>query len=353
MTLRAATKTLVYRSGLLPAWHRWHARFTLTVAMFHRVLPRGGSRWDQADPECTISDQVFVECLEFYRRHYTVVSLDQVLSARLGRRRLPRRALLITFDDGWLDNLEVALPLLQRAGLPAVVFAATEPVADPAPSWWQDSLVRSLWQKRASPEQLWQLAAGTACIPAAGPPIDLHRLLVRFAALDPEARRQILARFKRGDDEGQRVMLTPSQLTELTAAGVAIGSHGAAHLPLLLLADPAADLRQSRRALARWLPAGHAGLSCVAFPHGRYDGATLAAARNCGFALMFTTDACVNDSPAGRPASDVLGRIEITQAAITGADGRLQPERLAVHMFARPIERLDEPTARVRPACMR
>ena len=340
MTLKAAIKTLTYESGLLPAWHHWRARSTLTVAMFHRVLPRGGSRWEQAEPEYTISDRVFVECLEFFRRHYTVVGLEDVLAARQGLRPLPPRALLVTFDDGWLDNLEVALPPLRRAGLPAVVFAATEPLADPAPSWWQDTLVRCLRQKRTSHEELWRLASGTVRPPETAPPNDLHRLLVRFAALDPGTRRELLARFVRGDEENRRVMLAPSQLTELTQAGVAIGCHGATHLPLALLADPAADLRHSRHALAAWLPAGHTGLNAVAFPHGSYDGTTLTAARGCGFALMFTTDPCINDSPAGRPASDVLGRIGITEPAITGADGRLQPEKLAVRLFARPIERL-------------
>src|SRR2546427_534601 len=84
MTLKTAIKTLIYRSGLLPAWHHWRARLTLTVAMFHRVLPRGGSRWEQAEPEYTISERVFVECLEFFRRHYTVVRLDDVLAAPQG-----------------------------------------------------------------------------------------------------------------------------------------------------------------------------------------------------------------------------------------------------------------------------
>lgn len=337
MALKPAIKTFSYESGLLPAWHRWRARSTLTVAMFHRVLPRGGSRWEQAEPAWTVSERLFVESLEFFRRHYAVVSLDDVLAARQGRRPLPPRALLITFDDGWLDNLEVALPALQRAGLPAVVFAATEPLADPAPSWWQDTLVRCLWQKRARHEELWRLASGTARSAEAASPNLLHQLLMLFAALDPETRRGLLARFIHGDDENQRVMLVPSQLTELTAAGIAIGCHGATHLPLSLLADPAGDLKQSRRTLAGWLPTEHAGLNCVAFPHGRYDAATLTAARSCGFALMFTTRPCINDSPAGCPASDVLGRIAITEPEITGSDGRLHPGKLAMHLFARPI----------------
>jgi peptidoglycan/xylan/chitin deacetylase (PgdA/CDA1 family) len=334
---KPAIKALSYESGLLPAWHRWRARSTLTVAMFHRVLPRADSRWEQAEPAWTVSDRLFVECLEFFRRHYTVVSLDEVLAARQGLHPLPPRALLITFDDGWLDNLEVALQPLQQAGLPAVVFAATEPLADPMPSWWQDTLVRCLWQKRASHEELWRLAGGTVRAEEAAPPNALHRLLMQFAALGAERRRELLARFIRGDDENQRVMLVPSQLTELTAAGVTIGCHGTTHLPLPLLADPAADLKQSRQTLAGWLPAGHAGLNSVAFPHGRYDSATLTAARNRGFALMFTTRPCINDSPAGCPASDVLGRIAITEPEITGSDGRLHPGKLAMHLFARPI----------------
>lgn len=342
MTFKATVKKLCYRSGLLAAWHQWHARSTLTVAMFHRVLPRGDSRWGKAEPQYTVSERLFVECLEFFRRHYSVVSLDDVLAARRGLRALPPRALLITFDDGWLDNLEVAVPPLQRAGLSAVVFAATEPLADPAPSWWQDTLVRCLWQKRVSHAELWRLAEGTDRLPEAARHDDLHRLLMRFADLDPETRRELLARFTGGDDESQRVMLAPSQLTELTAAGVAIGSHGAAHLPLSLLPDPAADMKRSRNALAEWLPAGHAGLDSVSFPHGRYDANTLAAARKCGFTLMFTTDPCLNDAPAGRPASDVLGRIGITEPAITAPDGHLQPEKLAMLLFARPIVRLDQ-----------
>jgi hypothetical protein len=56
---------------------------------------------------------------------------------------------------------------------------------------------------------------------------------------------------------------------------------------------------------------------------------------------MFTTHPCINDAPAGRPASDVLGRIAITEPAITGPDGRLHPARLAAQLFARPIERSD------------
>src|SRR5436305_12728994 len=53
---------------------------------------------------------------------YTVVSLDDVIAHYLERKPLPPRAVLITFDDGYLDNLENAVPILRRHGYPAVLF---------------------------------------------------------------------------------------------------------------------------------------------------------------------------------------------------------------------------------------
>src|SRR5204862_6462518 len=53
---------------------------------------------------------------------YTVVSLEQVLDHYVGGAALPPRAILVTFDDGYRDNLENAVPILRRHGYPAVIF---------------------------------------------------------------------------------------------------------------------------------------------------------------------------------------------------------------------------------------
>jgi peptidoglycan/xylan/chitin deacetylase (PgdA/CDA1 family) len=108
----------LYASGALGLYHRLRNADSLTVVMFHRTLRPGDPRWATCDPDYTLDESLFVESLAFFARHYHVVSLDQVLRARRDGMQLPPRALLISFDDGWLDNVDYALPALQRSGLP-------------------------------------------------------------------------------------------------------------------------------------------------------------------------------------------------------------------------------------------
>ena len=122
-------KRALYRSGLLGLYHRLRNRRALTVIMFHRVLTQEDPRWASCDPDYTLDAGLFERCLYFFRRHYNVVSVDQVMVARRDGTPLPDRPLLITFDDGWADNHAHALPRLRAAGLPALLFTVADVVA--------------------------------------------------------------------------------------------------------------------------------------------------------------------------------------------------------------------------------
>ena len=86
--------------------------------------------------------------MAFLRRHYAIVGLKEVLDAQARIKPLPRRAVLITFDDGWYDNLAHALPAL--AGTPWTLFAAANALLEPD-CWWQETL---LWTMRSGGVQL-------------------------------------------------------------------------------------------------------------------------------------------------------------------------------------------------------
>ena len=89
---------------------------TLRVLMYHKVN-------DLRPNPTTVPTAVFAEQLELLGElGYVPVSLDRVRDHYVEGAPLPPGAVLITFDDGYRDNLENALPILQRHGYPAVVF---------------------------------------------------------------------------------------------------------------------------------------------------------------------------------------------------------------------------------------
>jgi peptidoglycan/xylan/chitin deacetylase (PgdA/CDA1 family) len=89
---------------------------TLRVLMYHKVN-------DQPENSVTVPVSLFDEQMAQLRElGYVPVSIDDVHAYYLEGAPLPSRAVLISFDDGYRDNLENAVPILQRYGYPAVVF---------------------------------------------------------------------------------------------------------------------------------------------------------------------------------------------------------------------------------------
>ena len=92
------------------------AERTLRVLMYHKVN-------DVQPNPTTVPTAVFAEQMALLGElGYVPVSLEQVRDHYVGGAALPRGAVLITFDDGYRDNLANALPILQRHGFPAVIF---------------------------------------------------------------------------------------------------------------------------------------------------------------------------------------------------------------------------------------
>jgi len=75
------------------------------------------------------------------------------LAASLERGKLPNRAVVVTFDDGYADNLLSAKPLLEKYDVPATVFIATGYVGNEREFWW-DELERVCLQPGKLPGML-------------------------------------------------------------------------------------------------------------------------------------------------------------------------------------------------------
>ncbi|WP_144299634.1 polysaccharide deacetylase family protein [Elioraea rosea] len=306
--MRATLKRLLFGLGLARALHRVRNRNVLTVAMFHRVLPPGDPRFAGANPTYTLGLGDFEQVLDLFARFYSVVGLDAVEAAAAGA-PLPRCPLLITFDDGWSDNVDYALPALTARGMPAVLFVATGFIGDPR-GFWQERVFDAV----ATRDGIEAAEARVAALASA----DTH---ARSAALDVLEERPL-----------PRCMADADELATLAAGGVSIGGHGHCHIPLTEVADAASEFRACREALAAHnLGGAHPAFS---FPHGRCNEALIAGAQEAGFGLCFTSAPRLTP-PATLQAPGGIGRISI-EVPHRGPRAGLDIAALAFSLITRP-----------------
>jgi peptidoglycan/xylan/chitin deacetylase (PgdA/CDA1 family) len=129
--------------------HQWVRSVTgyVVVLLYHRITSLS------SDPQLlSVTPQHFSEHLEVLRQDYTLLSLDDLLDC-MASNQWPKRGVVITFDDGYADNLFEAKPLLVEFDIPATVFVVSGYLGKIQEFWWDD-LDRILLQPGILPEIL-------------------------------------------------------------------------------------------------------------------------------------------------------------------------------------------------------
>lgn len=207
---------------------------SLRVITYHRVRP------DADDPR-SITPQRFREHLTALKENWRVVNLDEVIAAIDGEKPLPERAVLITFDDGYADLYDYAMPLLSEFNFPATIFM-------------------------------------------------LARYVGRIGRTYSEA------------NYPEAPFLSASQLREMDKAGVEIGSHGLWHVPLshLTLKEAEKEVCESKRLLSEILGKE---IRAFSYPWGRagdFKNEHVKMVARAGYQAAFTMLHGVNKPPFDR-----------------------------------------------------
>jgi peptidoglycan/xylan/chitin deacetylase (PgdA/CDA1 family) len=277
------------------------------ILMYHRVaeLP--------TDPHLlAVRPERFADQLRVLNRDFNPLSLEALVASLEGG-KVPQRGVVLTFDDGYTDNLTEALPLLERERIPASMYITAGFVGQEQEFWW-DALERVLLLPGELPARLqlevngqileWNLGTGARLTFAEfeqtrawsmqrpDDPGERQRLY-RSAYfwlynLDGEDRQQALAALlewaglPQAARPTQRV-LNPEQLSTLAASQrVDIGAHTMSH-PLLAAMSVELQRREilsSKEKLEAWTGRP---VRSFAYPHGSGTGETMAILRESGF----------------------------------------------------------------------
>ncbi len=197
-------------------------------------------------------------------QNYQPISLH-ILKENIGSGTIPRNAVVVTFDDGYIDNLRYAAPLLEKYGVPATIFVTTGFV-DHSTEMVSDALERVLLSPKklpktltlkcgdktyqwilgdASPQSIqWDVTSGIDPSPHHGCYRDLHRLLRPMSASQrQEVLKQLYdwAGFIKEGPPDRRIM-NSQEIRAISRSGlIEIGAHSVSHV---MLAKQAPDLQR-------------------------------------------------------------------------------------------------------------
>ena len=244
------------------------------ILMYHSVMedPR---RESQTLGGIVHSSSVFARQMELIAREYVAVSLDDLLRALQEGRDLPPRAVVVTFDDGYADNHEIAMPILNRVGVPATFYVTVDCVENDTLPWpgrlryaflttkstsWNDGFKTSWPLGDFAQRDRVFLHASDMCAKLAG-------------AAQEEFVRSVEAILQAGPPRPtQRLMMTWEQVCALGQNGHIVGSHTLTHPNMAYVDESAArrELTDSKRRLEEILggPVVHFSYPCPALsPH--------------------------------------------------------------------------------------
>jgi peptidoglycan/xylan/chitin deacetylase (PgdA/CDA1 family) len=200
-----------------------------TILRYHSVSEEGSYR----SPTIAVSPAEFERQMAYLAKHYNVLPLGDLISSTLCD-NMPRNGVAITFDDGYLDNVEFALPILLRYHLPATFFVTSDAVLGHGAFWvgWLHQNIVT------TPVSLLQPIVESIV----GSPVRALTADAAFAAIAHRidaasgAERRLLFEtlerlFPNAPKLGEpsRFMMTPRDLRRLRDAGMGIGAHTATH----------------------------------------------------------------------------------------------------------------------------
>lgn len=240
---RKTIKALVRRTLHLLCWPLPAAG--PRVLCFHSV--------DRIDSPISVTPELFARQMDWLvRKRYTTWTTSRFVAALRARERLPRKLVVLTFDDGYRNNVEQALPILEARGLCATVFLVTGNAGD-VPRWGERDQARIR-------EMIWEVYPGSDA--------DKERAYQQsLATLDER-------------------IATWEELAGVPERGLEIQSHGRTHRYMDRL-DEATLHEELEGARADLAAHGLGDGATIAWPYGAWSEAAIAAAERAGYRGTF------------------------------------------------------------------
>jgi len=301
--LKRAVAHLLYASGLLQLRQAMALRNRAVVLMYHRVLTSDERRTAGSHPALVVDRETFARQMALLKKRFVVLSIAEFAAHIQQRRPFPSSSCIVTFDDGWRDNYENALPILAALGIPSLIFLPMNFIGERR-VFWQEALVQLL---RQAVLQVRREPVRRAALDALLSPVGLASVLDETAAdptatviaavtgqkgLTRETVEELVARLAGligvpvDDLANTDGFIDWPQVHAMARQGVTFGGHGVDHLLLTHVSDAQADreIEGSKAALDEKL---REPVPTFSYPNGYWTPRVAEKVKSVGYRLAF------------------------------------------------------------------
>ena len=358
--MRRLVKTLLagalHYSGLL--WFLVFCRRLIrggeecVILTYHRVMPpadrpspdRPGEAL-RSLPGIVVSPATFAEQIAFLARRHTIISLEDLVDCLTTARKIPKRAAVVTFDDGWRDNYEYAFLILRQHGVPATVFLTTGFVGTDKVFWPEQvlAMITRLSDARATILELARnslpgsISRRITRVNTGGPSGTdtlAEKLIEGMKLLPPEKRNAVVAELARQagrqhvHERPGRVMLNWEEVHLMRKADISFGAHGATHEILTGIGKDRQheEIFNARDELMQRIPRQ---MPAFAYPNGNYSEQIQTLVREAGYSCALSVRRGVVSRTSDLFA---LPRVSIHENASRGLRGRFSGALFALRV---------------------
>lgn len=279
----------------------------IIIIAYHRIYDINGEQEYPFDPELvSASVEDFKWQMKYIKKYFLPSSFEEVISNIENNRAIPKRTVIVTFDDGHLDNYLNAFPILKSLGIPATIFLSTGYVGGNQLFWFEE--VAYL---------LYRAEPGRYSIPVLDADVDIDSVDSRREAAElvlgcmkrvsDKSRKDALEQLRMATDiqlrDEDKLMcgnLTWPQVKEMSRNGIEFGSHTVNHPILTKVGDKELEieLTESRKKIEQELGKN---VQVLAYPVGgkdEYDDRVVRMAGIAGYKMGVSYISGVNRSIA-------------------------------------------------------
>jgi len=261
----------------------------LRILTYHRVANLNKN--SNLNPNLiSATPAVFKLQMEYLAKRYNVVSIKDVFDAIDGKVKIPRKAVMITFDDAYHDFGEIAWPILKKLGLTATLFVPTAYPGNSQLSFWWDRLYSSVIQ--TSKTNIQSTGYGRLCLETRKDRLNslgtFQKYLKTLTHDDAMLAVDEICSKLNYNSDGIKSTMSWDELRKLAKEGVALGAHTRNHIILTQVSQKKVrdEIRGSLEDLKR--ETGEV-LPIFSYPNGNYNRSIVQIAKEEGVVVSFGT----------------------------------------------------------------